>query len=808
MKIPFLKNRKHRSIITLLSALSIISSSLHAAPETASPSIGQTVNSGSTESLSGDLTFPDVSITDRYFIGVGIFGDIAIAEDGTLLLDTDEILVNNSGSNSGAIGLGISEATVGAIHGNISAVGHSIAYGIKLSGDQLLANNLGINASISEITGRIEATATSGSAIGIDLTNGAIESISGADIHVNATLPATREVPLESDGIRLLNNSTIDSITNTSITATLNASNNGAAVNGISMAGASSIGKIENLTLNITNNSATSQAVGLSLNTTGEVGKKNGVDVGINANISVTVNDGLAAFISTNNTENLGTISGNYVMNVHNTKGGASATTYSAGYVLGDEFKGTFSSIGFTASTADGSVNSAGFNIDWNNTSMSIHRDYGYSTGVVVMGSHAELENTVLGANCNISSSVKEGLSVAAWFTGTDLSGGSLQGDLSAKAEYGSAFGLAGTATDLVDSWIIDQNYGNSIFADIAGNISATVDNEASGIDTTTKVVGVQLGNLFVEGGVTRVMDTEVTGAFSGNISAVLNDTVNADGSLQNTSAGNVVAGIIDMGNQTLKFDGTIQGENNAQGTQVSALIYNQEDGGKVLRAYGDAILTINGGIKLSSEGTTASTSARFEGNLTAGYTSGNAGQESLQFEKGHFTVTSEAWNAQAGITVGSLADSSVTKLYETARVTLTDIASTVGDTTSFNSDSLTFYANNMGDSSLITAASGVSLELEGLTMVNIYLSGVEAEYGSLYFLDATQAEAFDADNSGITYNLYLNGVLHTQDDSFKIVHDASGIYLSAGAFIPEPSTATLSIIALIGLLQRRRRKA
>ncbi len=184
-----------------------------------------------------------------------------------------------------------------------------------------------------------------------------------------------------------------------------------------------------------------------------------------------------------------------------------------------------------------------------------------------------------------------------------------------------------------------------------------------------------------------------------------------------------------------------------------------------------------------------------------------SSGTESLQFEKGNFQVTSEAWNAQKGITVGSSVSSSVGALYDTASVTLHDIEATVGETTTFNSNSLSFYANSMSDSSLIKTMEGVSLDLEGLTTVNIYLSGDDTMYGPLYFLDARLADFFDADNTGITYNLYFDGIEYEQSDTLKIVHDSTGIYLSSNVTIPEPSTATLSLLALAWLLSRRRRK-
>ncbi len=799
MQIPIRKRRSHRSVVSLISALLISSTAAQAAPSQLNPVVGQEITTSQSESISGNLTFPDADYSDLYFIGVGILGNISIAENDILLSESQKITVNNTAANSGAIGLAIAEATVGKIQGSIDATGVSATHGLRITGTEYMGAAAGQSAYVSEVSGQISATSTRGSSVGIDVANGRIENITDASITIDATLPATREVQRDNEGILLGLNSSIGTISNTTINATVHANNNSAALNGVSVEDNSSIDKIDNLTIVATNNSDSASAVGININSTGTVGKNGG----INANVTVNVNDGLAAFITTKNPANLGTISGNYEMNVYNTSEGAAKNSYSVGYLLGDIIGSTTNSLGFSATNELGESNSEGILVNWNETSMSIHRNYGYSTGVVIMGHQDGLEATVLGAGSEINTSVTEGFAVAAWICGMNIEQGALLGNLSATATQGSAFGLAATATDLVDDWIVNQNYDSSTFGNISGNISATVEQETAG----TKAVGVQLGNVFMKDGELQVIDTKMTGSFSGNISAELSDTVNADGSLQSSSSGNVVAGIVDMGNQTLSFDGTTQGENNTLGTSVSAKIYNQEGDTKVLRAYGDAVLTLDGGIKLSSKGTSAATAARFEGNLTAGTSATGSGHQSLDFVQGNFDITSESWNANAGITVGSIAGSDVTSLYQTASVTLNDIESTVGETTTFNSNSLTFYANSMSDSSVIEAMAGVSLELESLTIVNVYLAGDDSMYETLYFLDALKADYFDADNTGITYNLYLDGVAYEQHDEFKIVHDSTGIYLSTGKHIPEPSTATLSLVALAGLLARRRRK-
>ncbi len=796
MLIPIRKKRRHQSIFALLSAIAISNTAAQAAPSVLNPQVGQEITVSQADSLSGYLTFPNADYSDEYFIGIGIFGDIDVAngESGILLDESQTIIANNMAANSGAIGLAIAGATVGGIKGTITSSAVSAAHGLRITGSDYFGNNSG-RADVSYVSGSISATTTAGSAIGIDLANGHIGTIENTSITIDATLPSTREVPQDNEGILLADQSSIGLIKNTTITATLNANNNSASLLGISIEDNSSIGQIENLTIVATNNSTSASVVGINHNSTGSVGLSNG----INTHMTINAVDGLASFITTRDPSLLGTISGYYEMNALNTKMGISQDTYSVGYLLGDTVRMTYSSLGFSAANETGYANSAGINVNWNDTTMVINRNYGYSTGVVIMGHQNGLEKTVLGAGSKISTTVKEGLAIAAWICGMDLSEGALLGDLSATAETGLAFGLAGTATDLVDNMIVNQNYGNTSFGHISGNISATVENETDG----TKSVGVQLGNVFIQDGKLHTIDTEMTGFFTGNISAKLNNSINADGSLQSSTTGNVVAGIIDMGNQTLKFDGTTQGTNNAYGTKVSAEIYHNKE----LRAYGDAVLTLTGGIKLSSEGKTTATAASFVGNFTAGMGASGSGTESLQFEKGNFQVTSESWNAQKGIIVGSSLSSSVGALYQTASVTLHDIASTVGDTTTFNSSSLSFYANSMTDSSLIKVMNGVSLDLEGLTTVNIYLAGDDSMYGPLFFLDATLADSFDADNSGITYKLYFDGIEYTQSNTLKIVHDSNGIYLSTGAPIPEPSTASLSLVALAGLLSRRRRK-
>ncbi len=660
---------------------------------------------------------------------------------GDLFGANGSISISSDRESSGTIAVGIGGAQIDTISGEITASGISEVRGLGFSGEKFAPSGTG--SSIGSYTGTMNVSTTSGSATGIDAEYGTLAKIDGATITVSASL--------------------------------------GGDVTGISVGTGATVGK------------------------TG----------GIHAHISATSAGG-ASFIYAEDPSTLGVISGNFTMTTNNspsTDPWILNNTFSAGYVVGYDKSATSSSVGF-ATTRENPIeggmpenisDSFGFRIDWSNTSMTIHRNYGLAAGAAVFDRSGEdfgaemtalFKQTTFGAGCEFNISVTSGMAAGAWINGVDVSEGALLGTINATADTGSAVGIFTTGTDLLNSALVTQSKLDTKLGHISGNINATVKSAAA----NNKAIGLQLGNLGSNDYNTTVKSLSGTITASmhnaGATSSIATEFRYDGSSVLNTDT--ITAGIIDLGRQTLNFNADASPENSdAAGSSVRALIYS--DSGTTLTSYGQAIATLEGGITVNSIGKT-NNAVTFEGNLTAG----ELGDQSITFQSGRYNVISEVWNAHAGITFGTKADTAA-GLHDIARVTLSDIAETVGTTTTLYASTLNFTANNNDSASQLLVAAGHDLDLSGLTEVNIYLSGTEADYdGPLYFVDARDAINFELGNEDMVYNIYLGDstTAYEQHENFKIVHDKTGIYLH----IPEPTTVTLSFLALTGLIARRRR--
>ncbi len=528
----------------------------------------------------------------------------------------------------------------------------------------------------------------------------------------------------------------------------------------------------------------------------------------------------------------------------------------SVGYIIGGVPQSTSVSVGFknTGDAVPGVLGtSAGYDIDWENTTLTVHRNDGLSGASTIIGRHDTLKKTVLGAGSYMESTVNNGMTVTAWLNGIDVSEGSLLGTVRAKAQQGVAVGLSTTATDLLTERVIVQSGLNSVAGNISGHITAILASDAnatynwSSIDSM--VVGY-LGAIVTEKtSVYHQFDpgthfkTNMKGSFSGEITAQLDDITSADGTLRD---GTLVAGIVNygtitqdaadalwgtgenasMGSDLLSFDGNAfvptgtesPGNDDVAGTSVTALIYDSTgEGTKEAVAFGQAILTFVGDTELTTTSTGAANTTRITGDITTG----TEGTKSLSFQKGHFTATSTNWNAAAGISFGNLAEDGITAL-STATVQLSDIvkvdagatvADGLGKKVTLNTATLDFAGISETNVSQLIVGNGMTLDFNGLATVNVTLNGTAAEYmeyfenggGAIFFVDARLAETFDTEQ--VNYVLTIGGDSAVSTDTFKIYHDGHGIYLFDKTYVPEPSTATLSLLALAGLLARRRRK-
>ncbi len=774
-----------------------------------------------------------------FWVGVG-FSQLTDAS-AIVLGSEDTISVTNlsNNSNSGATGILLSQSTLGTINGTLSVTGEADARALWLTSTDSFDsdNSTALSSSLAVFSGSLNATAESGTAYGIylfDSTLGDIES----------TTITTTAMGGGAVGINLSGTSTISDLSGTTIKAS--ASNAGTVVGtsiGILVRDSATVGSFDNIIINSSTSSESSSASGISMLSIVENSSYQNMNISVSG-IAGQLNLVSARFTPASQADFI-TLSGDFNMSSNNESGNNS---YSVGYLLGTALSDTSASVGIKNSGMTGT--SMGFLLDWDNTNLNVQRNYGFTAGVAIIGTAAvtalDLQGTVVTAGNSITTSVESGAVVAAFLQGVDLSEGALYGTLNATATEGIAVGLGTVGSDLsvfvnptFNFPIITQIDTNSTINQIGGIINVEVENETA---AETLAVGVQLGNVNTAGNAARAAEyykTTMTGNLSGVISVQLNDTQSGDVTLQ---SGNIVAGIINYGSVTdaeaaavftdgtlgadvLRFDARANTQNaDPEGTRVSSLIYSTDSSTNALSlvGLGQAVQSLVGDIEMTTRvadgstasviSTTSSNRVNLQGNLVAGST----GTQALRFQEGHFLVSSNRWVAAEEVSFGTV-PSSVDELYAITSVQLSNIVTvssrstntTVDNSLSITSSTLSFTGNNTSDVSQLIVGIDMTLELENLTDVYVYLYGTQADYENsiVYFLDARETDFFDADNTGITYHLSLSGSTVTQTDEFEIRHDETGIYLySLSPFVPEPSTAMLSLVALLGLLGYRRR--
>ncbi len=536
-----------------------------------------------------------------------------------------------------------------------------------------------------------------------------------------------------------------------SITGTIEASSNGSSEGALITGG--DIGTIQGASITASTTGNFSSAVGLEFT----AAEGNTVTVGnIDATISVTTSGGQASVITSSVPSNLGTISGSYSIDA---TASVSFAVYSVGYLLGNKARSTTTSIAFkntgqdTSSTAYN--DSSSFDINWEDIQLSVSRIDQFAAGVALFkqsSSDSSDADFYLGTGSSIAASVKgTGTSVAIWLN--DSEAGDISGSVSASTVDGVSYGIATVGREGLSTLIV-QSTGNSELGDIAGTITS----KATGTGTA---YGLLIGDSVTLNSVTTNYTTTL-GTISGSITA----------SSQSTNA-TAAIGIQDISSNTLVFAG---------GAQLTASV----SGG-----HGIAILNTTEGIRVTAQDSSESNSVSISGNL-------DAGSEALAFLSGHFDVASSQWEATAGVTLGSDSSTDVTTLYNTAVVTSTDLLTV-------SSSTMTFYVNSSSDVSQLIVGGNQTLALNDLTTVDIYLQGELSDYESnvpIYLVDAREADSFTSTSeANITYTLYLNGTQVEQSPTLFVRRDSTGIYL-----LPEPSVATMSLLAVAGLLLRRRR--
>ncbi len=245
---------------------------------------------------------------------------------------------------------------------------------------------------------------------------------------------------------------------------------------------------------------------------------------------------------------------------------------------------------------------------------------------------------------------------------------------------------------------------------------------------------------------------------------------------------------------------------------------------GETEKQLGDAINYVAAGNELALELSTENSTdtVTLVGNLRSQYTSGTTRfAQDVIFEQGNFVMTSDVFELSS-ITLGSI--DAAEQIMTHASLTLEQSLEVDGAT------DVDFYVQGegMGNYSSITLNNGGTLTLDGTENINLYLSTDLLTAGQFDIdLISGLIEGFDSNSTVNIYGTDLSGGTNSllwsfgmsdaydsylsQDVTtgfFQVTHDAGGLNIRAyTTLIPEPSTATLSLLALAALLMRPRRR-
>ncbi len=191
-------------------------------------------------------------------------------------------------------------------------------------------------------------------------------------------------------------------------------------------------------------------------------------------------------------------------------------------------------------------------------------------------------------------------------------------------------------------------------------------------------------------------------------------------------------------------------------------------------------------------------------------------GDRGLHFERGNYDVSSDYWFVNS-VSLGTVMGSEVSKVH------LKD------STRMFDTHTMSFHVNSTSSHSQLSIAAGEQMTITELGNINVTL-GEELMGTEVFRLTIIDGDMIDATGGTLTVNLkdlVAGGTTGLEDDLSSIYVEYDGVrkyyedggvsfsyngtatdFVIGRGVIPEPSTATLSIMALAGLLARRRRKA
>ncbi len=190
-------------------------------------------------------------------------------------------------------------------------------------------------------------------------------------------------------------------------------------------------------------------------------------------------------------------------------------------------------------------------------------------------------------------------------------------------------------------------------------------------------------------------------------------------------------------------------------------------------------------------------------------------GDRGLHFERGNYDVSSDYWFVNS-VSLGTVMGSEVSK------VQLKD------STRMFDTHTMNFHANSTSSYSQLGIAAGEQMTITELGSINVTL-GEELMGTEVFRLTLIDGDMIDTMGGKLTVHLHdvlPSGTDGLADDLSSIYVEYDGVrqYYADGPLtftytgnatdfvigrgvIPEPSTATLSVMALAGLLARRRRR-
>lgn len=171
----------------------------------------------------------------------------------------------------------------------------------------------------------------------------------------------------------------------------------------------------------------------------------------------------------------------------------------------------------------------------------------------------------------------------------------------------------------------------------------------------------------------------------------------------------------------------------------------------------------------------------------------------SLDLVSGDYSISSDTWTLTE------------VNFYDDASLSLTQDVSLINALDDTSGVSFNFYLSDLDSLNDVLLSIGDDVTLSGLDSVNIYLSAELVT--SLDEIDTTEWAIIDGNlvTTDSDYDVFIYTETASDTDSYVLyvqaeTNDFTWYSASEPANIPEPTSTSLSLIALIGLCSRRRR--